>query len=525
MNSLRRLVIGVLAAFAAPADAHAGDAPGDVTPVCATPRQDDPQSLVDAAMCLAGAGLWGPAARHYQRVVVEFPQHALAEASLLRLVKGHLALARFADAAGLAELYAARYAKNPATLDLLQEAAQMRFGLGQRKQAFADLEQIDLLLQRGDPARAAEVYWSRRLFLLDREKEERVAHAKAFLERYGKAAELDRRVVAELTIAESLWRGACDKGLMDDLCVGRQWPWARSRSKDAESRLRPARPRPKWSRPERCGWDAMRVFPRNKARAAEAQRQLAAVLRLAASGDARIPEDQPQRRREYEDAVGLATLYVADQGFEEMLEIEVPDGLSFHVDEWMHDSGVLKWERKYKEQLERREASLVRFKTYYKSSQKLAVAAEQQYGQLAADKRSPRVTIAAIARLGQLGQVRADGLLGIEVPVDLVSEEQVDAFCGELNRQTDEWSRRASATYTRCLELSALSGEFTNFSRLCEAALQRVDPRGYPVLSELTSGTSRSESFGGPARPITRMEVIGVQEDPAPFMSMDMDGP
>ncbi len=492
-------------------------------PVCATPRQDDPQSLVDAAMCLAGAGLWGAAAQQYQRVVVEAPQHPLAEASLLRLVKGHQALARFADAAELAELYAARYPKNPATPELLQEAAQLRFGLGQRELAFADLDRIEQLLQRSDPARAAEVYWSRRL-LLDRE-DERVAHARAFLERYGRTAGLDRRVVAELTIAESLWRRACDKGLVDDLCIGRQWPRAGSGSKVAGSRMRAAKPRPNWSRPERCGWDAMRVYPRNKARAAEAQRQLAVVLRLAASGDPRIPEDQPQRRREYEEAVGLATLYVADQRFEQTLEIEVPDGLNFHVDEWRRDSGIPKWERIYREQIKRRDVSLMRFKTYVQSSQELADEAEKQYAQLAWAKRSPRMTIAAMARGGQLAQVRADGLLGIEVPAALVSEEQVEAFCGELRDRATRWSVQASMAYTRCLEFSVLTGEFTNFSRLCEAAMRRLDPRGYPVLGELTSGTNRAETFGGPARPITRMEVIGVQEDPTPFMSADMGGP
>ena len=268
----------------------------------------------------------------------------------------------------------------------------------------------------------------------------------------------------------------------------------------------------------------MRVYPRNKVRAAEAQRQLAAVLRLAASGDPRIPEDQPQRRREYEDAVGLATLYVADQGFEQMLELEVPDGLSFQVDEWMHGSGVPKWERKYREQSQRREASVVRFKAYVQDSQKLAGAAEQQYSQLVGAKRSPRVTIAAVARLGQFAQVRADGLLGIEVPADLVRAEHVKAFCGELRDRTAGWSEQATAAYTRCLELSVRSGEFTSFSRMCEAAMQRIDPRGYPVLRELTSGTHRMETFGGPAQPLTRLEVIGVQVDPTPFMAADAGG-
>lgn len=505
MVSLRRLALLAVLALAAPASVRAGEPAEAAT--CATPNQDDLQSLVDAVLCLAAAGQWGVAAQQYQRAVIGLAQHPLAEAGLLRLVRAHREQARFLDAAQLAELYAARHPESPAAPELLEDAAQMRHGLGQREQALADLDRLELLLQREDPARAAEVYWSRRRFLAGSE-DERVVHARAFLKHHGKAAALDRRIVAEMVIAGAGWRRSCDRGLVDGLCARRRWPRTAAGDRGA--------PRPNPRRPARCGWDALRVDRRDEVRAADAQLRFAEVLRLAAAGDPPIPDDPPQRRREYEDAVGFAALHVADQRLEQLLEIEAPDGMSFQVDAWRHGSMVPGWERMYARQLERSKASQQRFRDYLERSTKLAGTIERQYAQLVSAQRSPRVAIAAMARLGQLAQSRADGLLGVEVFAETVRESDIKNFCAELRRRTDGLYDSASHAQTRCVDYSTHTGEFTEFSRLCEAALQRRKPREYPTLSELT--------FGGPAMPATRMEVIDVQVDPTPFMSADMGG-
>lgn len=476
MPAMVVLLSALLAALAGPT---AGE--------CPTPDPADLPARFAAAQCHATAGRWGVAAQHYTAIVAASPEHPLAEASLLRLVRGDLAIARFADAAGHAERYAERYPRQREAPDLLIEAAQVRLALGDRRAALADLDRVEMLLQRSDPARAADVFWARRT-LLTRD-DERLTHAETFLKRYSRAGD-DRRVVAEVTIAAIAWARACPVPTRHGLCVTDAAPVKKA---------------------ARCGdGTPLRVVARDRARADVAQRRLTAVLRLAAV-DPKLPADQVQRRREYEDAVATAGLHVADQKFEELLALHPPTGLVFSVDETLRDSDP----RAYARQSERRSDSLRRFNAYITGTHKLAQQLGDRYAEVAAARRGARATIAARARGGLVAQHLADDLLAIEIPGDIRGPDLTKAFCGELRRHTDGLREQAAAAFGACVRQASALGEWDDAARLCEDAAQTLDPRTYPELHELFAP--------GPSA-IVPLEQIELQQDATPFMSADASG-
>lgn len=445
-------------------------------------------ALWNASQCLEAAYL-SPAAVHaYERLLALYPRSEHAQKSRENLVYTYLAVARFDDAARHAERYAKLYPKNYQTADLLRSAYLARVGLGQKDLALAALDALEQMYRRDHPELAARYFWMRRELLTG--DDERLQHAMTYLERHGKTGGHDRRIVAEATIGQRLWRRSCEKGLHDDICgiLSRGRPQVvdedRYATKRIPGRRRPASPPP----PPTCRELSMprgRVFMRAQKDSVEAQRYFAAVLQNARRQRIMIPEDDSERRREFAGAVAMARVYVADRGFEELLVLlaevsdapapgQIPDLLA--------------------------------------RAQRLAGELEKQYAEVIADKASDVWSTAAAARLGQIAEFRGDALLRREVPRTITDKLAIKAHCATLREQAAPFYKFADAAYERCLELSIASGTFTDFSRLCEEALNYRDPVGFPRTPEYINRPGLQ-----PTRPI----VVGVQLEPLPELTTE----
>jgi tetratricopeptide (TPR) repeat protein len=436
-------------------------------------------ALFMAAQCLEAAGLWPQAAEVYERLLALYPHSQYVQQTRKYLVRGHLAVARYADAARHAERYAVLYPKDWSALDSLQIAYLARRGLGQTAQALAALDSLEAMYARKDPERAAGIFWSRRELLTG--EDERLAHATTYLERHGKHGGPDRLVVAHAVIGQSLWRRACAKGFVFDTCAslhrGRpQFSDAGGRNvlDRIAARRRPSPPPP----PPTCHALSMprgHLYPRAQKGAEEAQRHLATALQIARRQLIRVPEDDVGRVREFTDAATMAAVYVADRSFEELLYVlaQVSDAPDLQpVPELLARAAGL------------------------------AGKLEQQYAEIVAQQTSMYWSIAAAARLGQIAETRADALLRREVPQAATDKRLLKSYCATLREQAAPLYKAARAAYERCLERSTTSGTFTDFSRLCEEALNHLDPAGFPRTPEFTNRPA-----GSPSRP----DVIGVQ--------------
>jgi hypothetical protein len=197
-------------------------------------------------------------------------------------------------------------------------------------------------------------------------------------------------------------------------------------------------------------------------------------------------------------------VYVADEKYERYLQIEMPEDLDYQVEDYLKDSGIPAWEKKYKEQLAKAEDSKKRVGKFFEDKMKLGKELQDEYSAVK-ETGSPYWVLAAAARTASVLQNFADQLYRADVPQDFRSEEQVWAYCDALADQADPVQEQAMGAYTYCIERSTEFQFFNEFSRLCEEEMQQRNADKYPATNEL---------FGVSIYTASRIERVGVLEDP-----------
>lgn len=403
-----------------------------------------PFVLWHAGLCLEAASHWPEAAAAYTRLVTEYPHHELHRNALRNLVYGHFAAAEYEPGARWAEYYAKHYFKDIHTPDFLRDAVIARQGLGQPERALVLLGRLGAMYERSNPELAAKYFWRRRELLPEAAQRD---HAEAYLERHGKRGGLDRRLVAEARVGELTWQRACAEGQMNGLCISTREPAA----------------------PRTCAEPGTRrlvVYARAADDAELARRFFASVTHLA-RGRVPIPEDDVERLTSFSDAVGLASVYEVDREFEPLLADLARLAAVPADDPALELPGLLA------------------------RVERTAPALERRYAALTSD--SDVAVIMAAARSGQIADLWADAELLREVPRAL-GEAAARAHCERERRRVAPLRTRAREAYAQCLARSQATANFTEYSRLCEAALVRLDPARVPPLAELFGADTSAPS-------------------------------
>lgn len=481
----------------------------------------------NAAECYEAAFLLGQSVRFRKILLEKFPNSEHYQKTLSNLAGNYQAIAMYDKAAQHMELYAEKYIKDKQSPDYLRNAYLFRLGLGQDEQASADLSKYEGLYRKDNPELAAKIFWSKHDIL--KTEEEKLKHAEEYLKIYGKNGGLDRRIVAEASIGQILWRQSCAEGLLYDSCITikRKKAQAGDKARAAAEALKKkvkkgtekkgaaASSSKKQEIPEYCGSATsgiITVHSRNKKKADEAQKYFDSVLKLAKS-KINVPEEDRDRREDFANAVAMAGVYKADRGYEEYLKIEMPGGLSFFVEEWKKDAGLPKWEKEYKEQVAKKEDSTKRFLEFYEKKTKQGQALQQQYDGIVNAKQSPYWMLAAAARSAMVSQNYADQLYRAEVPKEFKTEDQAYAFCDELGDRAQPIQEDAVKKFSFCLERSTTFQFFNEFSRLCEEELQQREPDKYPATEELFGVSQYTASR--PDRVDVQLDLEGEKRKPS----------
>lgn len=471
--------------------------------------------IYNAAECYEAAFLLGQSVRYRKILLEKFPSSEHYQKTLSNLAGNYQAIAMYDKASDYMEAYSDKYTKDKQSPDFLRNAYLFRLGLGQEEKATANLSKYEGLYRKDNPELAAKIFWSKHDIL--KTEDEKLKHAEEYLKIYGKNGGLDRRIVAEATIGQILWRQSCEKGLLYDSCMSIKRKKAqagdavRKRAEELKRKAKKADKKKgdtskKQEIPEFCGAPTsgiITVFTRDKKRAEEAQRYFDSVLKLA-RGKINMAEDDRDRRENYHNAVAMAQVYKADRGYEEYLKIEMPGGLSFFVEEWKKDAGLPKWEKEYKEQVKKKEDSEKRFSDFYKRKTEVANDLQKQYDGIVAAKQSPYWMLAAAARSAMVSQNYADQLYRAEVPKEFKTEDQAYAFCDALSDKAQPIAEDAVKKFSYCLERSTTFQFFNEFSRLCEEELQQRQPDKYPSTDEI---------FGKSQYTASRPDRVDVQQD------------
>ncbi|WAS94702.1 tetratricopeptide repeat protein [Nannocystis punicea] len=480
----------------------------------------------NAAECYEAAFLLGQSVRFRKILLEKFPNSEHYQKTLSNLAGNYQAIAMYDKAAQHMELYAEKYIKDKQSPDYLRNAYLFRLGLGQDEQASADLSKYEGLYRKDNPELAAKIFWSKHDIL--KTEEEKLKHAEEYLKIYGKNGGLDRRIVAEATIGQILWRQSCAEGLLYDSCITikRKKAQAGDKARAAAEALKKkvkkgtekkgaAASTKKQEIPEYCGSATsgiITVHSRNKKKADEAQKYFDSVLKMA-KNKINVPEEDRDRREDFANAVAMSGVYKADRGYEEYLKIEMPGGLSFFVEEWKKDAGLPKWEKEYKEQVAKKADSTKRFLEFYEKKTKQGQALQAQYDGIVGAKQSPYWMLAAAARSAMVSQNYADQLYRAEVPKEFKTEDQAYAFCDELGDRAQPIQEDAVKKFSFCLERSTTFQFFNEFSRLCEEELQQREPDKYPATEEIFGISQYTASR--PDRVDVQLDLEGEKRKPS----------
>ncbi|HEY1547573.1 MAG TPA: hypothetical protein VGG28_07130 [Kofleriaceae bacterium] len=111
----------------------------------------------------------------------------------------------------------------------------------------------------------------------------------------------------------------------------------------------------------------------------------------------------------------------------------------------------------------------------------------------------PTMTSAALARDAQLADDLANQLLAIEIPSSLDSVES-DAYCDAMIAVAEPALDTATQLYAACFAKATELGHVSEWSTLCEDALERLDPAHYPTANELQGTRARAPWLEAGAR-------------------------
>ncbi len=267
-------------------------------------------------------------------------------------------------------------------------------------------------------------------------------------------SDINATIDASLELGEQLWRASCPVHEIDGACI----------------ELGPAVEAQPGALPTHCDPASTRhriVVPRDARKKAAALAAFADVIdRLAW-----LPMTGGHPELRYD--LGLAKLYEGDALREDALAIAFPKDLDV-----THRLGA--W-------LETRTAAREH--------------AAAKYAEVLAG-RETKTMIAASARNAQLAEDVADQLFTLEIPSSVrtgeLAENKVDAYCDAMTAAAEPALATAVDMYVACFAKATELDWFSEWSTLCETALERLEPEQYPALNELRRrpGHDNPTSFG-----------------------------
>jgi TolA-binding protein len=454
--------------------------------------------LFNAALCFEAGYRVGNAINVRKALLEHHPGSKLYKETLRAVAESYQAIAFYEQSAERLEEYAQKYERDEWAAPALENAFLFRRGLGDDEKATANLRRYEEVFQKKDAGKAAGIFWAEHDLLAD--DAAKLRHAEAYIERYGKKGGSDRLAVAHAAAGQVLWRRSCGKKTEGDVCVTitRRQATAGQGTRDQAEDLRR---RNKKKIPDRCGSESqaiVTVHARDAKLAAAAQKHFEAAIEHAKKAAGPADDDRAAALR---DATAMAMVYRADAKYESYLRLQMPEKLELYVESWKKGSGVAKWEREVEKQEKAFAASKARFEAFLAEKKGLGRELVEAYAKVK-DVGSPHWILAGAARSAVLSQNFADQLYRADVPGEIKTEDQYDAYCDALSDYAEPLEKTALQAFEYCLERSTEYAYFNEFSRLCEEEMQQRAPERYPATNEM---------FGRSVYTASRMDRVPVQ--------------
>lgn len=215
------------------------------------------------------------------------------------------------------------------------------------------------------------------------------------------------------------------------------------------------------------------VHARDVDAAKAAQADFAEALELAL--DLEAPDDDALRMR-YKSALATARLAQVDAKLEAYFGIDAPTDVDFAVEEWKRDSGEPKLEAEYAAQVERKNASMQRFKDYFEAKTQAGrqvmdgYVTLKQFGDI-------EVVLRAALRTSWTSVHFHDQVTSFEIPVSIRGKEELrTAYCGALVGQAEAPRQQGVDAAVYCREKANSAGFDGSIVQACAELLAKLEP-------------------------------------------------
>ncbi|WP_428267477.1 tetratricopeptide repeat protein [Haliangium sp.] len=448
-----------------------------------TEAEDADEVLYNAGVCYELGRSIGAAILMFNNLRRLFPDSPHTQKAIARLGNNYAEVAYYRKAAEQLEEYARRFGGEDDAHKALWDAVFYRKGIGDDEEAIKNTQFFIRQYGKRKVSEAADAMWSMTSIYEKRgDDDEVINHLRRYLREYGRKGGVDREIIAHAKIGMILWRQSCPVKGDNGACVKVK------RERSIVSKRERKRRRKGSSLPTQCGPESkirLTVVARDPRKARAARKEFQQAIKLFGRGKAvnRVPGEggeQAARQMLMIRYFAAARFFMAEEGYEEFLDVTFPKGLDF-------DPRNKKKAKK----------SLQRFMEWFNKKNKLAVKASKDFNEVREiTGGGAHYAIAAAARMGQITQNFSDALFTAEIPADVRSgqyaEDKVDAYCDELTTRAEPLEGRSVEAFGFCLGLSTKLNWFNEWSRLCEKELGQIRPQEYPTASELRAEPNNS---------------------------------
>lgn len=427
------------------------------------------QVLYNAGVCFEDARSIGLAIQMYGALQQKFPKSNEAQKALVRMGNAYGAIAWYDRSAAAYEAYSKKYGGEKDAAGAMQNAVTYRKGIGDDKQAVADIEFFVKQYKSKKQKDAADALFGLAgIYEKQGAEEAEIKALERYLREMGAKGGRDRVVWAHARIGQIQWENSCKGKGVDGACVKVE------RERAVRSRRKGKRRRGTVL-PDRCGEASkikLTVLDRDKSLAGKAKGHFKQALSAYGKG---VDSDDANRKAVATYWYAAAKFYLAEEDYEQFLAVEFPEKLDFDPNN-----------------KKKAEDSKKKFVKWIADKKKMMGRVGALYREVADIKGGgANWAVAGAARVGQSFQNFADGLYTAEVPKDVRSgqfaEDKWDAYCDQLTTEAAPLEEESIKGFSFCLDTTTALNWFNKWSKLCERELGQIRPQDFPTASEAYS--------------------------------------
>ncbi len=462
--------------------------------------------LFNTAINMEAARLVMPAIKVREKMIELYPDCEHSKKAAYFIGQNYHALQVFRLAAENYETFASKYSGEDEAPDALANAVMFYIGLGKYEEAWKAIKLFEKKYKSRKPAKAATVFFSAGFIYIndakegdnDKAWESARKHYNKYLKSYSKVKAFDEQVQAHVFMGDTYW----------------------------------SQRKPDFGKAEASYKKALKIF----------------------DDKAMEKVTEPKRKGVMLNAAAKARYHVAERKFQEFTKIkfpefnpskEVPKKIQKWWDKKIGPEEVARGKevRKYRRllvrwgEMKRKEANKedkkekasiqfeywleYNFKPWMEKKSKVLEEANQLFAAVV-EMHVPEWEMAAAARAGDMQMEFMNGLYDAPLPPAFKGDEElITIYRQSMDEKAQPFRDVAINLFDHCLNVSTKIRWFNENSLRCEAQLNKLDPRKYPVSEEMRIQPNHEISYWAVPKPILQLETKAQKRDRALATSAD----